>query len=441
MAFRLGVVSHSDTYHFVETIVSEYFDSVEIRHIELSTDDNLDAAALRIVQAMPDCDGLLYSRYDPYLLVSGRLIHSIPARYVGIDSSHLIASLLRGIIQYHVELTDISIDNFGYKAAVAALESVGVHAGSVAIRTITADLNMKGFVHETLAQHIENHNRGSVLCVTNITAVCSALTEMGIPAVVINPSVESFVHEIRNLMLRSRLTLAPAGKYAAILVETQYKDRYRFYREMPLREIDEYAAVGKLVHVFAERLDGAVFTWPQGSYGIVCDSDTLSVATDGYSEIQLMRQITDSTAFDVKVGVGLGSNAAEAAANSRASLTRANEHRGSAAFIITKDQAVLGPIVSHSLSIEPDGAVDDRLIAVSTQSGIRFDTVHRLYQHSRLRQSILYTSTDLAGILGVTTRTANTIIGRLVDSGYAAIVGKSLSSPKGRPHRVIKLLI
>lgn len=439
MAYKLGVVGHSESFDFVTDVVREQYKDMETVHVDISTDTNIDQVILCISEAMSSCDGLLYSRYDPFLAVSSRLVHTVPARYIALENAHLLASILRGMVKYDVKLSDISVDSFTGPVVMQALEMLDVSADKVNVRVIAT--NGINSVSETFEAHMYNYRTGATLCLTNIAVLCSELVEAGAPAVLISPSVDSVVHEINNLIMRSRLGLTHEHSYCVIVAELAFKDRYRFYREMPVRELDEYSEAGKLIYALAEELDGAVFASSRGAYSIVCESTTLGSVTDGFSNIKLMDAIESSTAFEVKIGIGLGKSAAEAAANARAALTRTHRHMGSNTYVMATAQSIIGPIVTQNAVNEPEGSIDDRLNAVYSQTGINIDTIHKLYNYSCLRQSKLYTSSDIAEILGVTKRTANNTIERLINSGHAVIVGKNLMTPKGRPHRVIKLLI
>lgn len=92
MKFKLGVVGHRDTLEMVSKIIDEYFDDIEMYPEEFGNDDIITDAVERIARLQTVCDGILYSRRDPYLLVSGRLHHTVPVRYVEIDSPRCLSA-------------------------------------------------------------------------------------------------------------------------------------------------------------------------------------------------------------------------------------------------------------------------------------------------------------------------------------------------------------
>ncbi|HLR46217.1 MAG TPA: HTH domain-containing protein, partial [Deinococcales bacterium] len=76
---------------------------------------------------------------------------------------------------------------------------------------------------------------------------------------------------------------------------------------------------------------------------------------------------------------------------------------------------------------------------VARDTGLGLHVLHRLQELTRKRGTSLVTSARLAEHLHVSTRTANRILGRLLDNGYAGLEGKDLTRDKGRPARVIRL--
>ena len=184
--------------------------------------------------------------------------------------------------------TDISIDSFDHLSAVEALTSVGIPKERVTIRTVTADIGRPGFVNAILMQHLSNHRDGAQLCITNVTDVHRTLRKKGVPTTLITPSTESYVHEIRNLLLRHRLRNQEASPLAIMHIRLQYKEKYRFYGEMPIREVDDLSSAAKLIAMFAEELDGAMFHLSRWEYVLLCNRAVLESATEQFVNIDLM---------------------------------------------------------------------------------------------------------------------------------------------------------
>jgi predicted transcriptional regulator len=65
--------------------------------------------------------------------------------------------------------------------------------------------------------------------------------------------------------------------------------------------------------------------------------------------------------------------------------------------------------------------------------------ISKLINFSHERQSAQFTSQNLSEYLQVTRRTTERIIKKLVDNGYAKIVGEEMTHQQGRPRTIYEL--
>lgn len=436
--FKLGVIGHPDTVHVVRKLIDEYFDGVQILPVEFSNDADMIDVIARIADLQTNCHGILYSRKDPYLLASSQVHHSVPVRYVEIDSSHLLISLLAAHVKYGFVPREISIDSFDAHTARTALSSVGIGEKRVKLRAVTIDGHER-LVDATLQQHISNHKAGSELCVTNITDVHQSLLEIGIPATLISPTAESFIHEIRNLMLRHQVRAQHATSLAIMHIRLQYKSRYRYYGTMPIREVDDLSKAAKLIAVFAEEVDSAMFQLSRWEYLILCSWPLLESATDHFTDVSLMHNINMETTFDAAIGIGYGLTVKEAETNALTAVGQTLPIAGTHAIVVTGDGAPLGPIKPKSGHFPDKSIMEANLEDVANATGLSTQILNRIYAVTRARDTNLFTSSQLAKHLEISTRTVNRITRKLLEHGYAAIEGKDLTQSHGRPARVIRV--
>lgn len=440
MAFKLGVVGHKDTLAMVSDLVDEYFDQVKVYPEEFSNDEVIEDAVERISDLQTRCDGLLYSRREPYLLISEHLQHTIPVSFVDIQESHLLISLLKAMVRYGIRPTKLSIDTFDRALALEAFQTVGIPEDALTIYTVAHDSSQDDVVNATLAGHLRNCALGADLCITNITDVCRSLNSRNLPCVVINPSPRSFVHEIRNLMLRYQLKNQSASPLAVLHIKLQYKEKYRFQGKMSIREVEELSHAMKLITIFAEKLDGAMYSLSRWEYLIVCSGPLLQDATDQFSEIGLMQTINYGTVFDVAMGIGCGKTIQEAEHHAVIAANHTLAQRGTNAFVALDLDQLIGPLRPKSEHFTDESTTDARLEEIARDTGLSTGVLHKLFQAILTHNSRLFTTEELAEILGSSTRTVNRMIERLLDHNYAVIEGKNLSQTRGRPARVIRLV-
>lgn len=114
MRFHLIVIGHTDSLQDVEAICTHKFSGVVVNKIPFNSDDDLDAASEALSQAMPFCDGILYTRQDPYKLLTRIIEHTVPSRYVDITADHFICGLLKASVLYDVDVRTVSLDTLSY---------------------------------------------------------------------------------------------------------------------------------------------------------------------------------------------------------------------------------------------------------------------------------------------------------------------------------------
>lgn len=442
MVFKLGVIGHKDTLEMITHLADEYFDQVKVYPEEFGNDEIIQEAVERIGELQKRCDALLYSRRDPYLLISEHLHHTIPVSYVDIHESHLLIGFLTAMVRYNIRPSKISIDSFDQSSTLSVLSAVGIPENELAIYSVSHDPTKGDMVNEILAGHLRNRDHGAELCITNITDVGRSLTSQNVPCVVINPLAESFVREIRNLMLRHQLKNQKTSPLAIVHIKLSYKDKYRFQDTMPIREVEELSNAAKIITIFAEKLDGAMYSLSRWEYLILCTGPLLLDATDEFSDIGLMQSINRATTFDVTLGIGYGQTIREAERHAVLATKHTLAHRGTNAFVALDDNPnrLIGPLHPKSEHYIEDSQTDAQLVEIAGKTGISTTVLHQLFQATLTHNSHLFTSAELAEILDVSTRTVNRIIERLLDHDYAIIEGKNLSQTKGRPARVIRLL-
>ena len=69
MSFRLALVGHGSSIREIQEIVAETFENIETVGIEMPSDERVDEAAQALRRCLPELDGVLYTRSEPYKLM------------------------------------------------------------------------------------------------------------------------------------------------------------------------------------------------------------------------------------------------------------------------------------------------------------------------------------------------------------------------------------
>lgn len=137
------------------------------------------------------------------------------------------------------------------------------------------------------------------------------------------------------------------------------------------------------------------------------------------------------------MGIGLGATPSQAKRNAEIGLKKAARY-GSAGFVIYENGQMIGPITENS-SDSQIPLLDRNLYLISQKTSIGIDTLSLIDHVQRQFNLNETTPSELARLCGFTLRSMNRFLQRLIDAGYAVVVGKESSQNPGRPKRIIRL--
>ena len=203
MSFRLALVGHGSSIREIQEIVAETFENIETVGIEMPSDERVDEAAQALRRCLPELDGVLYTRSEPYKLMVSRVDHgAVLARYVNVDAASFVHALLIAQSKYHADIYRVSVDTLDYVTVMKTYRSLELDMDRVQPVSISVDTNAAHFVDATAKTHRESYRSGLCsVCITNIRNVQDTLAAEGIPCVLMAPSSDNYISEVRRLIL------------------------------------------------------------------------------------------------------------------------------------------------------------------------------------------------------------------------------------------------
>ncbi len=442
MYFRLGVVGHASSVEEIRQIVAETFDGVEVMGVEMGSDDQLSEAAQRLDELLPSLDGVLYTRREPYKLIVSLLDHSkVLARYADVDAASFIQSLLIATLKYQADIYRVSVDTLDYNTVMRSYTSLEIDADQVRPVMVSVDTNAKHFVDATTRAHRESYRNGLCsICITNIRNVQDTLASEGIPCVLMTPSPDNYINEIRRLIAYWRVE--EKSKESAVLVRIRAElggDHYLDRKTMVQNVLD----VGKLAQhivLFAQRVNGAFIRVGEQDFVIVCSYEELSEATEKFSHLDLLAQVHADTPYRLAVGIGTGTNLQAALSHAEMGTQRAWTEGCDRAYLVHTEDRFIGPIQPNELLHNQEIHIDRQLSKVAQDCSLSVNTLFKIDTFVRRKNSGSFVTAELAQELRVSFRTAARIVEKLEKNGYVVEVGRNTINGRGRPTRFLRLL-
>lgn len=440
MAFRLAVIGHSSSIGELETIVRDKFQNIEVTGIPLSSDEEADRAAQQLEAHMADCNGILYTRRDPYELLVKRVDHgSIPTRYVDIDASSFIHSLLKASCHNHQDICHVSVDTLSIEVVTQAYESLDIECA--AVRLVGVDPSSEHFVQAVAQIHRENYHSGQcTLCVTNIRSVCDILLAEGVPIALMAPSQDTYINEIRRLLVSHQMKQSTENRLAALSLTATAASEEQMQKSSAVQGVMEHNRISELVAYFAQRIGGVYFRISSNQFFILCDYRELMEETNNLSNIELLANVYLHTAYAMSIGIGVGVNVQNLYSNAQIGERRALRENGNRAYVVYSPNEMLGPIEPNEVRQPSNSLFDQRFVLISETCGLSINTVFKIDSYIRQKPNRSFVSSELAEELEVSGRTANRIVTRLERKGYIMEIGRSITGEKGRPTRVFRAM-
>ncbi|MEA4933622.1 MAG: hypothetical protein VB071_08620 [Lawsonibacter sp.] len=175
-----------------------------------------------------------------------------------------------------------------------------------------------------------------------------------------------------------------------------------------------------------------------GRVELTTSIEVLKELTHEYMTCQLLPYLEETLGFPVSAGWGCAGNVITAHQNAGRALKEALRQKGSAAYVVTADGYVVGPLAD-----EPNPGIVSVTAGALQPAGERYSLAKR-YRQSLCaalagKEEPVFCAQDLAGILNITTRSAARILSQLEASGAAVAYRKRNINQPGRPVKYYRI--
>lgn len=440
MNFKLCLVGHSNYINDLETVISKNFYNVEVFKVVFNTDLDMDMSTSHIEKNLNYFDAILFTGIEPYMLTSHKLGNNI-ASYVPIKNQDLVQCLFKSFLEHKFDIYSISIDSIDYKSIVEAYESLSLDVDRLKVSMVDVNTREHNFVHKTEQEHYRNYkSKLSSICITSITEIYNKLKARNIPCALLTPSVDSYISEIKTLILRDKIKKTEKNEFAIVTIKLSQNSDFYIFNNSDLQDIMDLNTASQFIAVFCQKLEGIMYLTERNGYAVVCNSRKLELMTDDFKNFEMLTKIPKNTRLSVNIGIGYGDSLSSAKKHSIIACNRSCLYGNDNAFVMYNQKDVVGPIKSNQSAPVNEKMYNERLIEISDNSKLSINTVYKIDCIIKQANKREFTAQELSLELGVTVRTANRIVLKLEDAGYLKEIGKHIIESKGRPSRIVKIL-
>lgn len=366
-----------------------------------------------LLKEMKPCDALLFGGTLPYLHAQSALSElPIPWNYIKQDETAISTTLLSLIANHTVPLNRISIDVMD----PAIVENVLTEIEYCGPKPYIQPISITKPTQSILQHHIALWEANSVdFVITSIHSVFDELQALQIPAMRMLDATNSIVQCLEETKSQSLLTKSESVKAVVGLLEAP--------EDKPI-DYNMLTQITAATHATYKEISPY-------SFELYTTAGHLQKSLEK-ENLQNLLQQTDKP---FKLAFGYGHSIFEANQNAKNALTFTKPFE---IYILDEHKNLLGPFPKSEvrLALKTD---DPYVLQMAKKTGLSPLNISKIIHFSRERQSAQFTSHNLSEYLQVTRRTTERIIKKLVDNGYAKVVGEEMTHQQGRPRTIYEL--
>ncbi|KZR56815.1 hypothetical protein [Pseudobacillus badius] len=416
MTIKIAVVGSAD---FIRTILSVVPQIGELE-IEPYIYERPEEAA-ELIKYLKPCDAVFFSGALPYYF--SKDLHEslpIPSHYLEQDETAVATSLLAVISQKNLSLERISIDLTEYVFIKNVLADIGVKREPIHVIDYADKLPNKFDINDIVHFHYSRFKSGKIdLALTSIHAVYNRLRELGVPAQRMVDPIKSLVRGLQDTKAQAELVKSHSATIAAGYIS--------------LKQPEEAQTL--YLEAFAREMNASIQQSAESAFSLYSTRGDIEIVmnSDAFHEFLLKWE------EPVAVGFGYGFTAAEASQNAKIARSFALQHdHESCGYILTEEKELLGPFPKEKKTqrLKND---HPELLRIAKETKMSPANLSKIIQFSKSRQSVQFTAADLSAYLQVTRRSTERILKKLVDHGFAKVVGEEMTYQQGRPRSIYEL--
>lgn len=356
------------------------------------------------------------------------------------STSALLRILFRAEVAGHHMHIATDLDN--EKFFNLAFHEIGFSPEETSLEIIHVPAYNEGLLVQEANQIEKLYKQGKIsFCITMFYKVRDILSKRGVPVYILQPSFDDIRNGLQRLVLSHERRLNRDSQAAILSIHIDIP-RDTLPENSDYRMALEKLAVTKEIFRAARNINAACIEQPPSDYILFTSAKDIENATEHFHRLPLLQSIAETTAFTVSIGIGYGPTAAEARYHAFHAMNHAILTGGNKAFLMGKELFCPVPMSANDQNIQEkkERPIDEQFLYLSKKSKVSVRIIANLYQACRDTGRQRFTAAELADLTGVTPRTINRILAKLIDHHLAQDVGRRFKDKTGRPSRIIEIL-
>ncbi len=386
-------------------------------------------------------DALLFTGKNVLTYAEKHITPTIPWESVPRSGSSLLQILLQITLSAQHNIFHISTDLYDQTQLQETYRELGLDYNNFEIYTIPDIPYDDTYSAYACAAHEQNYlYKKASCCITASYTVYQQLRAKEIPCYLYFPTASAIRQTLHKIQLNHLVQISQQSQIVALYLQIDTPSEYSVFNDDEYQYIIDRTNVTRQIYIFAQSIKAAVVEVGVREYLLFSTKYLLESVTNNFEKIDIMHTIKKHTASTLSVGVGYGATAQEAKSNANLGMQRSSTLGGDTAFIVYSKTKIIGPLHSQK-KLSPEPKIDEKFLTISDKTEISINTIFHLHSIIKRQGKNQFTSSELAELLGVTLRTMNRIIVKLMKHEFCFEVGKRSLNKNGRPSRIVQINI
>jgi len=272
------------------------------------------------------------------------------------------------------------------------------------------------------------------LSITRVTCISEKLEEKGIKHVLAIPSMDYVKNVINDVLTDLEYVILKNNQIciANIAIENIPDDHPNANDDLDYK----FALLYDALVNFNNKTD-ANFVIQRVILGfeVYTTRDSLLKITNNLSGCSLLKYLQENLEFTVRIGWGSGLTLYQAKKNAQLANKESLVHGGNCSFVITEEATVIGPLNSDAL-LQYSNYPTEEVEHLSENLKVSPLTIQKIIGVTNKLNTNELSAEDLATNLGITLRSANRILSKIVDNNGASVIQEKQEKLRGRPKKI-----
>lgn len=430
MKTRIGIIGVYDSIEVIKKISVEFKDITECIYCIYN---ELNEILEFIDESKEKVDVFMFTGLYAYNYIKKNVVLEKPCFPITKTNETLIETFWR-MRSENIDYTRVSIDRSPKKEVSEILDLLSIPSDNIYVFPDSSKIS----IEEIYESHLNLWEKGKTSAIiTSNYKLYKRFIKKDIPVYRILPSR----YLIRD-SIRKAIGIARTEKIKSTQVAIQ-TIRIRGINDDKILKYNQLKIINKFDDIlidYTQENQGSFFKFGSSEYMIFTTRGFLNTGSIEDKFGWLVERV-EKLNLSFSLGIGYGDTVTKSENNSKTALNYALNESENCCYIIDDDSLITGPIYgNNSLNISYDLAtVDDRIINISKQTGVSEKYLSKLKSIIKQTNNNIIDTEELAGFLGITTRSASRIINKLELGGIAKNIGKKSDKQKGRPKKIYEI--